>query len=95
MSISIEQAAARGIERLRLSRWANPMDHIKISILMGSPGPWVKLYCPINEAMNGRDPVEMLIMNFLPTTDPVWDEYKGPLPDSIEYRDKAAEFRRP
>lgn len=50
--ISIEDAAAKGIERIRKEIWANPMDHLKIDIIGGCPGPWVHLYSPANSAIN-------------------------------------------
>ena len=58
--ISINQAAAQGIDRLRQPRWANPEDYLKIDIIDGRPGPWLHLYSPANQAINGRNPVDML-----------------------------------
>lgn len=89
--ISIEQAAERGIERLRQPQWATPEDHIKIDIVNGKPGPWTRLYAPFNLECNGRDPVEILCvhMNYQSAD---WLPYEGPLPDSDEYRAAQAQY---
>jgi hypothetical protein len=39
MTISINEAANQGIGYLRKSVWAIPLDHLKIDILDGKPGP--------------------------------------------------------
>jgi hypothetical protein len=98
--ISINDAVALGVERLRLSKWADKMDHIKIDILNdpetgeGTLGPWVHLWCPFNKECNGRDPVSVLaIMEMKGQLDsPEWEVYRGPLPDSDEYKERAAAF---
>lgn len=60
--ISINEAAARGIDKLRQPRWANPEDYLKIDILDGKAGPWGHLYSPVNETISGRNPVDMLLL---------------------------------
>lgn len=91
--ISIVDAAAKGIKRVRQPIWADPMDHIKIDIIGGAPGPWLHLFGPFNKECNGRDPVDLLW--------PVWPldvkaaefvPYTGPLPDSQEYQARALSF---
>jgi hypothetical protein len=57
--ISIVYAAANGVERVRKPIWANPLDHLKIDIVDGKPGPWLHLWCPFNKECNGRDPVDV------------------------------------
>ena len=89
--ISLEDAAALGIERVRLGYWANRMDHFKIDIIDGKVGPWVKLYAPFNKHCNGRDPMPMLITMF-ETWHRTYEVYRGPLPDSVEYLEAAAAF---
>lgn len=91
--ISIEDAAAAGIERLRLPVWANPLDHLKLDIIDGKPGPWTHLYAPFNKECNGRDPVDVLFMHmdyqakdYLP--------YEGATPDSDEYKAAQAAYDR-
>lgn len=93
--ISINEAAEMGVERLRLSKWADKMDHIKLDIVDGKPGPWIHLWCPFNKECNGRDPVSQLsIMHpwkeCLDT--PEWEVYRGQLPGSEKYKARAAAF---
>lgn len=52
MPISINEAVKAGITRLRLDRWANPADHIELTILKERPdgtganqlGPWCNMW---------------------------------------------------
>lgn len=89
--ISINEAAARGVERLRKPIWSTPEDHLKIDIIDGKPGPWLHLWCPFNKECNGRDPVNILAfhwdLNF-----PEFVRYDGPLPDSEPYQKKVAYY---
>jgi len=87
--ISIDQAADRGILRLRKPKWVHPMDHILIGTIMGTPTPWADLYCPMNKECNGRDPVRLLTQC---TSETSWEPYDGPLPDSDEYKAAQAQF---
>lgn len=90
--ISINEAAASGIERLRRPNWANPMDHLKIDIVNGKPGPWTHLYAPFNQECTGRDPVSMPFGFGVDHGAKEWEPYQGPLPDSNEYRAEQARF---
>ncbi len=96
--VSINQAAARGIVRLRKPQWAQPLDHIKIDIVDGAPGPWVRVFSPTNRMVNGRDPVEMLtcVWPIQPASlDCVeFEVYGGPLPDSDAYKEAVARTER-
>jgi hypothetical protein len=83
--ISVAQAAEKGIERLRKQIWANQMDHLKIDIIDGKPGPWLHLYCPFNKECNGRDPVDTLGLG-MDYDAKEFEPYTGPLPDSDEYK---------
>lgn len=89
--MSVAEAAALGIERIRLPRWANPMDHLKIDIIGGNVGlgPWMHLYSPINLACNGRDPFSFLWAKGYDLHERAYIAYDGPLPDSEEYRKEA------
>lgn len=87
--LSIAEAARRGISRLRQPQWANPMDHLKITIIAGSVAPLVRLYAPFNKECNGRDPVVLFLDQ---PNDRIWLEYTGPLPDSPEYKAEQAKF---
>lgn len=82
--ISISEAAKLGINRLRLSKWATPEDHIKIDIINGKPGPWVHLYAPFNLECNGQDPVSVLSLGYDIFT-AYWLPYDGPISGSKEY----------
>jgi len=88
--ISINEAAKRGIDRLRKPKWAQPEDHLKIDIIDGRPGPWGHLYAPFNRECNGRDPVHELMLQGTDETE--WLPYTGPLPDSDEYKAVQAKF---
>jgi hypothetical protein len=91
MTISINEAANQGIGYLRKSVWAIPLDHLKIDILDGKPGPWVHLYSPFNRVCNGEDPVGILCLS-LDYDEPEWEVYEGPLADSDEYKAAQAEY---
>jgi hypothetical protein len=87
--LTIKEAAAKGIERLRQPQWANPLDHIKIDLVAGGIGPWVHLWCPYNTECNKRDPVDMLIFQ-VDIDKSEWLPYTGPLEDSDEYKAEVA-----
>lgn len=93
MLISLNEAASRGIDRIRIPTWANKMDHLKIDIIDNKPGPWLHLFCPFNKACNGRDPVDTLwILGKINPDEYCYEIYQGPLPDSNEYREAAAAY---
>lgn len=77
-----------GHTRLRLPRWSNPMDHIKIDIIDGKLGPWVHLFAPFNKECNGRDPVDLIWLTAFPNGTAIaeFEVYAGPLPESAEYQ---------
>jgi hypothetical protein len=90
---SLDEAAQRGIERVYQPNWSNPLDHIKIDLMPdGSHGPWVHLYSPYNQKVNGRDPVNMLWGMGMDTHSKCLYAYAGPLPDSDEYKADAASY---
>lgn len=95
--ISIREAAERGIERLRMPNWADPMDHVMIDIIDGKPGPWLHLFCPINKECNGRDPVDIL-WPIAPMGMDVeaegFEPYTGPLPNSDEYQEACSRTKK-
>lgn len=93
--LSIAQAAAQGVERVRKPIWSNPFDHLKIDIIDGAPGPWLHLFAPFNQECNGRDPVDLLIIGGLVPFDPheaEFEPYSGPLPTSNEYKEDVAKY---
>lgn len=90
--LSIREAMDRGIQRIRKPIWAHPMDHLNV-LPYKVPGIWTFLYCPFNKECNGRDPVEILIIQHdLDAKE--WEPYTGPLPDSAEYKAAAAVYER-
>lgn len=88
--ISIHEAAAAGIERLRKPMWATPEDHLKIDIVDGKAGPWTHLYAPFNLACNTKDPVDVVCL-YVDYRIIEWEPYTGPIAGSNEY--KAAQDR--
>jgi hypothetical protein len=95
--ISLNQAAALGIKRICKPIWANPMDHFRLDIIQGKPGPWLHLFAPFNVECNGRDPIDILwIIQFGTAAgdDSEFVAYKGPLPDSDEYKAAQAKYAR-
>ena len=76
--VSITEAAKRGIVKLRLDRWANPEDHIKINASPdGTLGPWVRLYSPANEILGQANPQEFLIWHIGDLNEAVWRPFGG------------------
>lgn len=85
--ISIKDAEAQGITRVRKPVWANPLDQLHIG-----PGIWTHLYCPFNKECNGRDPVDMLKFQIGDLDAKEWLPHTGSLPDSEEYKAAVAVF---
>lgn len=93
--ISLKEAAERRIERVRLPRWAIPMDHVKLTFARDNGlGIWVQLYSPFNKECNGRDPVSMLVLELGDREAKAWLPYTGALPDSPEYLNEQAAYDR-
>lgn len=88
---SINEAARQGIERVRKPNWANKLDHLKIDIIDGKPGPWLHLYAPFNLQCNGRDPVDTLSYQH-DMNEACFENYAGPLPESEEYKTAVAAY---
>lgn len=87
--ISCRQAVQQGIERLRKPNWSHPFDHIKIDIIDGELGPWIHLFSPLNNMINGNDPTSILWFNedaFANVDAEALIPYNGPPPDSEEYQ---------
>lgn len=74
--ISVRQAAARGISKLRLDNWANPQDHFEFYLVPGGGvGPWVKLWSPTNEPIGMPNPQTLLITMMGDLDDECWLPY--------------------
>lgn len=80
--ISINEAASSGVDRIRLDRWANKYDHIQFDIIDGRPGPWFKLWSPLNEAMGQKNPQLILVLQMGDLNDKCWRPYLRPAPDA-------------
>ncbi len=78
--ISINEAVSQGIERIRRPHWAIPEDHLKLDIIDGKLGPWLHVYSPMNEEINGKNPVDMLFME-LDLDLQVYEAWTDPAPD--------------
>ena len=92
--LSIKSAAARGIKRLRMPKWACRFDHIQIDVLDGGkPGPWTHFFSPMNSAMNKRDPVNTIYL-YMDYEAEDYDAFQGPLPDSEEYKAEVLYFNK-
>lgn len=83
--MTISEAQAKGITKLRKPVWASKLDYLMV-------GPvWHQLYSPMNQSINGRDPVPLLgIMDN--GTDSEWVEHTGPDADSDEYKAAAQQW---
>lgn len=86
--LTLREAAAEGIERLRRPIWAHPMDHIRMSARAGTVPLFIYLFCPFNQECNGRDPVEIFLGGPIgyDIDERVWVVYKGPLAESEAYK---------
>lgn len=66
--ISLHEAVAAGIDKVRTPRWIMSDDYLKIDIIEQDGermmGPWFHLYSPMNEMINGRNPVDLPAMQF-------------------------------
>lgn len=91
--ISLNDAKAQGIERVRKPIWENHLDHLHIAPYNTFDGIWTHLYCPFNKECNGRDPVEILKFQIDVETQE-WEPYTGALPDSDEYKAAVAFFAK-
>lgn len=47
--MTIDEAAAKGISRLRKDIWSSKVCYLKIDIIKGVSGPWFKLYDRITQ----------------------------------------------
>jgi hypothetical protein len=79
--ISINEAAATGVDRIRLDVWANKHDHIQLDILDGRPGPWFKLWSPTNEPIGAKNPQTIFVTMMGDLDERCWRPYLRPVPD--------------
>jgi len=104
MPLSINEAVKAGITRLRLDNWANKDDHIKIVITKhpetGEPylGAWWELWSPVNEMINGVNPVKNMVIGAMGLGDldaACWSVYNPitPPPTGMTWRDGFKRWR--
>lgn len=91
--ISINDAVHQRISYLRKPIWADPLAHLKLDIFDFGSGPWIHLYDPCNALYNGRDPVNVLCIEF-DLGSKQYVPYTGPLADSDEYRASVEAHKR-
>lgn len=84
--LSINEAVAQGITRVRKPVWAEPLDQLHIG-----PGIWMHLYCPSNKEINGRDPVDIMKI-CCDMDEKAWLPHTWPGPESDDYKAMAAQF---
>ena len=85
--ISIEDAIAAGINRVRMPSWNDPFTHIKIETT--NDGVVLLLFGPKNSEINEKDPVDFTgcADEYYGRQDRMFVAYTGPLPDSDEYKE--------
>ena len=84
--LTLKEAEAQGVQRVRKPIWVNPLCHLLIG-----PGIWLYLFDPFNQECNGRDPLG--ILKFQEGVDlPQWEPYNGPTADSEDYKAAAAQY---
>jgi hypothetical protein len=82
--MSLREAAKAGITKVHADIWANPLDHLEITIVSVKDqsdmiGPWVKLWSPINRSVcEQENPQTFLITLAGDLDDRCWREYVGP-----------------
>lgn len=82
--ISINEAIAQGIQRVRMPSWPSPCDHLRID-----SSPLWQLYAPGKEYSDAAQYRSS-------STDHdhrAWQAYTGPLPHSAEYHEEAAKSK--
>jgi len=78
--MSIREAAMLGRKRFRLDKWTNDYDHFEIDIIDGRPGPWVKLWSPLNRPVCEQENPQKMLITMLGDLDAkVWRNYVGPI----------------
>ena len=79
--MTLREAAARGIERVRLPNWALPNDYLKLRLIPQPNGeiwrgPWGELYSPLQRDLGVDRPQQISI---LMDTNDLWEPYTGEL----------------
>lgn len=78
--ISINEAIDNDVTRIRMPKWANREDHLRLTIIDGKLGPWIELHSPLNEVLGEENPQQLLVTGF-DLDDPIyeiWEIKTGP-----------------
>ncbi len=79
--MTVDEAVAKGIDKIRKPIWINKDDHIKLDIINGTRGPWVHFYSPVNVPVGNKNPVSIIYEGDSATD---WEEYKPVSPERKE-----------
>jgi hypothetical protein len=91
--ISIREAAASGIDRIRKPVWSCRGDHLKLDIIDGQSGPWVHFFAPINKPLFQNDPMDIIVSS-LDLDAKEYTSHTGPLPETDEYAEMIKQYER-
>jgi hypothetical protein len=80
--MTLGEAARLGISRVRLPRWSNPLDYLKLDIVQMPDGhytfgPWVHLYAPIQSVIGEPTPQDIPAWGREMSVSE-WEIYAGP-----------------
>ncbi len=83
--MTLNEAAQRGISRVRLPQWADPLDYLRIDLVQGGQrGPWAHLYSPSQSRIGATTPQTFLCFN---DANDRYEEYSGPLLEKVAVPD--------
>jgi hypothetical protein len=74
--MSINEMTKVGITKFRQVNWTNPDDHMEMNIIEGRPGPWFKLWSPVNELIGTKNPQTLLVTMMGDLNDKCWYPYE-------------------
>ncbi len=76
--MTLNEAAQRGISRLRQKQWASPHAYLKLDLLPDGYGPWVHLYDRrVQQVIDAPTPQTILRLDLEDMAG--WDAYDGPV----------------
>lgn len=76
--MTIKEAAANGISRLRKPEWTDPNDYMRIDLVSGGMcGPWGHLYSSLQPHISEPTPQDVPLIG--DAGDSTWLAYEGPL----------------
>lgn len=84
--MTLAEAAAAGIKRVRLPNWADAHDYVKLDIIDGRHGPWGHLYAPCQADLGLPRPHNFLIIG---DTESRYEPYSGPTLEAVSPSDRS------